>query len=259
MTEDPAPPQQPDASRTHLPLSEQRLLALAHEPGGTSPHLLILYALAVGLNAQRIVDIGLGRSTGALRAAAARTGGTVATCDCDRARFGHLLAEQDRNWSLHLEPSLAFLRRLEPPLDLVFHDGAHDYTRVRADLEAIMPKMRTFGLVCVHDTQQPDLGADMLGAVRDGIRGVLVSVTNLPFSAGMALIRVEQGHHPPISPRTGTLPDGRPETLPRPYPTRFVGSWWRGGGIPSLWRRRAGYLRARLQVLIGRPNPFDNP
>jgi hypothetical protein len=231
----------------HLPVDDAQLLALSRETGGTSGHLLILHALAVGLDARTIVELGLGRTTGVLRAAAIRTGGVLHSCDWDRTRYTHLLSEQDEHWTLALEPSTAFLSALAPPFDLVVHDGAHDYARVRQDLEMILPRMRTFGIVCVHDTQQPDLFADMLGAIRDATRTLPVSVTNLPFSAGLAIIRVEKGRFPAVTPATGVLSDGRAETALFPYPTSFAGSMRTGSAIPAIWRRRAGYLRARLR------------
>lgn len=238
----------------HLPVDDARLLALSRESEGTSKHLLILYALAIGLNARTIVELGLGRSTGVLRAAAIRTGGVLHSCDWDQTRFAHLLSEQDEHWTLALEPSAAFLPKLSPPFDLVLHDGAHDYSRVRRDLEMILPMMRTFGLVCVHDTQQPDLYADMLGAIRDATRATSVSVTNLPFGAGLGIIRVEKSRFPAVIPASGVLPDGRAETVPYPYPTSFAGSWRKGGTIPAIWRRRAGFLRAWLRRLAHGPD-----
>lgn len=235
----------------HEPVVDAALLSLVKTNRGTAGHLLALYAFALGLRAQRIVELGLGMTTGVLRAAAKLTGGILTSCDWDRTRFAHLLAEQDDHWRLVLEPSDSFLPSLQPPLDLVVHDGAHDYSRVRADLEAILPKMRTFGLVCVHDTQQPDLYRDMLGAIRDATRRFPTSVVHLPFAAGLAVIRVEKGLYPAISPASGDLPDGRCETFLYPYPTRFSGSRTNGGYIPSIWKRRAGYLRARLRRLGG--------
>ena len=200
-------------------LSREDLFARFDRAEGTSKHLLILYSLAIGLQAKTIVEFGLGQTTGALRAAALQTGATVHTCDFDRKRFEHILEEQDEHWRLYLEPSTSFLQKVPEPVDLAMHDGAHDYLNVRRDLEALIPKMRRFGLVCVHDTQQPDLRRDMLAAIRDACRAFSVSLTNLPFNAGMAIIRVESSAHPAISPATGMLPDGRPETRPFEFPT----------------------------------------
>lgn len=193
-------------------LSPEQLWRVFDLPDGTSKHLLILYSLVVGTNAQTILELGLGRTTGALRAAAHATGGVVHTCDFDERRFSVLRDRQDRSWRLFLEPSDRFLARFPGPVDFVMHDGAHDFNHILEDLNAIMPKMRKFGLVCVHDTQEPDLYRDMLGALVEVSRRYPVSVVNLPFACGLALIRVEESVHPAVAPFAGLLPDGRSDT-----------------------------------------------
>ena len=194
------------------PLSPERFWQVFQLPDGTSKHLLILYSLAVGTNAKVILEFGLGRTTGALRAAARCTGGVVSTCDFDKRRFAGLLELQDAQWQLFLEPSQRFMKRFPGPIDFVMHDGAHDFDNVLADLDSIIPKMRKFGLVCVHDTQEPDLYRDMLGALTEISRRYAVSMVNLPFASGMAIIRVEEGLEPAVTPLAGLLPDGRSDT-----------------------------------------------
>jgi predicted O-methyltransferase YrrM len=203
----------------YRPFSQEELFARFHANDSSSKHLLVLYSLVVGLNAKVIVDFGLGQTTGAIRTAAAVTGGTVHTCDFDKRRFEPILAEQDDRWRLYLEPSSAVIPKVPAPIDFVMHDGAHDYTNVKQDLEGLLPKMRKFGIICVHDTQQPDLSREMLAAIGDASANFAVSITNLPFSAGMAIIRVEESAHPAISPSSGVMPDGRSETAPATFAT----------------------------------------
>jgi hypothetical protein len=208
-----------DPSDYYYTLSREELFSRFDTSSSGSKHLLILYSMVVGLNAKVIAEIGLGQTTGTLRAAAAVTGATVHTCDFDKRRYEHLLTKQDDRWKLYLEPSTAFIPRLPAPLDFVMHDGAHDYFNVKRDLQLLIPKMRKFGIICVHDTQETDLYREMLAAVKDGVAGCSVSVTNLPFSCGLAIIRVESSRHPAIVPSTGSLPDGRADTLLAEFPT----------------------------------------
>lgn len=196
----------------YRPLSREQLFTKFHASEGTSKHLLILYSLVIGLRAKVVVELGLGQSTGALRAAGDEIGATLYTCDFDRRRFEPILAEQDERWKLYLEPSSSFLAKVPEPIDLVMHDGAHDYVNVRRDLETILPKMRKFGIICLHDTQQFELASAMLAAISDATAASAVSITNLPFNAGLAIIRVESSPHPPISPASGTVGHGRVET-----------------------------------------------
>jgi hypothetical protein len=211
----------------------------------TSKHLLIIYSLAVGLKARVIVDLGIGSTTRALRAAASRTGGVVMSVDCDVERFSPLLSQQDEHWRLYLGPSKAFLRSLVHPIDLVVHDAAHDYFQVKLDLELILPRMKKFGLICIHDTQQADLRLDMLAAIRDATKTHEVSITNLPFKAGLALIRVEEAMHAAITPTGTPFRDGRFDTILTSFP--------RPANNPGLkasdasWKR---WVRWRLRKVI---------
>ncbi len=205
-----------DARELCRPLSRDDLFDAFELPYSTSKHLLILYSLVVGLRAKVIVDLGLGMTTGAIRGAAQKTGGVVYTCDSDRRRFEELLNQQDEHWRLHLELSETFIPKVPHPIDFVMHDGSHIYQNVRRDLELLLPRMRRFGLICVHDTQQPDLCHDMLGAIRDATAQARVSVTNLPFGAGLAVIRVEESVYPSIDPEATMMNDGRSDTLLTP-------------------------------------------
>jgi hypothetical protein len=201
------------------PFSRDEILAHFDRETSVSKHLLILYSMVIGLNAKVIVEFGLGQTTRTLRAAALVSGGILHTCDFDRRRFSGALAEQDEHWRLYLEPSKSFIPKIQPPIDFALHDGAHDYWGVRSDLEALIPRMRKFGIICVHDTQQTDLHRHVLPALRDATRNASVSLTNLPFCAGLAIIRIEASEHPAISPSISLLSDGRPETCLVEFPT----------------------------------------
>src|SRR3954468_6122248 len=95
-----------------------------HSPGR---HLLTVYSAVVGLQAQRVGEIGIGSTTRALRAALGTTGGHLWSCDGDVDRFSDLLSQQDDQWTLTLSRSEDFLQEFDGPLDLFMHDGAHDY------------------------------------------------------------------------------------------------------------------------------------
>lgn len=126
--------------------------AFTAKEGSINKHLLTLYSLAVGVNAQRAVELGIGNSTRALRAAVQFTGGKLWSCDIDRKRFAGWIERRDGHWSLQLCPSTEFLRSLEPPFDFALHDAAHDYWQVAEDLRILLPLMRRYALVCIHDT-----------------------------------------------------------------------------------------------------------
>ena len=200
----------------------------------------------MGVNAKKIVDLGIGSTTRSMRFAAQTTGGVCYSCDVDAARFSGLLGQQDEHWKLFLGPSEKFVAQLEGPLDFVMHDAAHDYYQVKMDLEAIIPKMKRFGLICVHDTQQTDLSHDMLAAIKDVLRGKAVSMVNLPFSSGLAIIRIEESSLAEIAPSSGLLPDGRIETAPVACAMQVVEGANYGKADTSL--RRWLHWRARKVI-----------
>jgi hypothetical protein len=204
------------------PYTEQQLFGHFHKGDGFGRHLLILYSLAVGLKAQCILDLGLGSTTRALRLAAKDTGGVVYSCDCDIARFSSLTAQLDASWKLFLGPSEKFISSITQPIDLVCHDAAHDYLQVKLDLSLLLPKMRKFGIICVHDTQQCDLAGEMLTAVRESLEGRKFSVVTIPFNCGLTIIRIEEGILPEIKPSGTRLDDGRLDTCLREFPVEFA-------------------------------------
>ncbi len=228
------------------PYGEKEIFSAFHESKSFSKHLLTIYSLAVGVNAKKIVDLGIGTTTRALRFAAQTTGGVCYSCDVDTARFTSLLEQQDQHWKFFLGASEKFFAQLDGPYDFVLHDAAHDYYQVKMDLEAIIPKMKRFGLICLHDTQQTELSHDMLAAIKDALRGKAVSMVNLPFSSGLAIIRIEESSLPEIVPSSGLLPDGRIETVPVACAMQVVEGADYGKADTSL--RRWLHWRARKVI-----------
>lgn len=208
--------------------------------GSINKHLLLLYSLAVGVNAQRAIELGVGNSTRALRAAMQFTNGKLWSCDADRDRFaGH--ADADEHWSLALCTSREFLPSLEPPFDFALHDGAHTYFDVVADLRALLPLMRRYALVCIHDVQHSLLGEQMSHAVMDGVRGHPVSYVHLPFGFGMTVLRVEESAHASIS--TPWTKDTDTFTVCIPNPMIPASA-----AVPHFYR----YLPGRLKQAVHR-------
>jgi len=203
------------------PYTDEQLIADFRSGLGFARHLLTIYVLSVGIHAQCMVDLGIGSTTRALRLAAKETGGVVLSCDVDANRFSELIPQQDSSWRLFLGPSEKFISMIDEPIDLVCHDAAHDYYQVKLDLSLLLRKMRKYGLICIHDTQQPDLSGEMLAAIRASLEGHKFSLVTIPFNCGLTIIRVEEGLLPEIQPLGSKLPDGRFDTSLREFSLRF--------------------------------------
>lgn len=200
--------------------SDCELLQHFRGGGSFSKHLLTIYGLAIGVNARFLVDIGIGATTRALLAAATVTRGRVYSCDFDRKRYADLLKlyPVSKQWRLSLTDSGSFIRQLPDGLDFVSHDGAHDPITVREDIAKLIPKVKQFGIITVHDTQHPQFGPG-LAQTLDGLsqRFPVTSIT-LPFSCGLTIMRIERSKWGSISP-AGMLKKGRKVTAPFPMRT----------------------------------------
>ncbi len=197
------------------PYTTQELFDAFSGGGSFAKHLLTLYSLAIGLNAKVIADIGIGSTTRALLKAADATKGRVYSCDSDKRRYGRLfeIYPKTKRWRLSLVNSLEFIKVLPDGIDLVCHDGAHDSASVKADLEAIVPKMKQFGLIVLHGTQHVDFRDELTAVVRDLSERFPLTAMTLPFSCGLTILRVERSDLGAIAP-AGPVKRGRVLTEP---------------------------------------------
>jgi len=230
------------------PYTDEQLMADFHLGIGFARHLLTIYALSVGINSRCIVDLGIGSTTRALRLAAKQTGGIVHSCDVDVNRFTELISQQESSWRLFLGASEKFITTLNEPVDFVCHDAAHDYYQVKMDLSLLLPKMRKYGLICIHDTQQPDLSGEMLTAIRDSLKEHKFSLVTIPFNCGLTIIRVEEGLLPEVQPLGSKLEDGRFDTSLREFPLQFPpeGTDLRQRGAAYWLARYFGWRKRKL-------------
>lgn len=185
-----------------VPYSQDDLFAMFAGNGSFSKHLLTVYSIAIGVNAKCMAEIGIGSSTRALLAACQVTGGRLYSCDSDKKRYSRLLQlfPRSKRWRLSLTDSWNFISQLPEAMDFVSHDGSHDAKIVLEDLTLIIPKMKKFGVVTLHDVQHPKFGPALIEAVKDVARKLPISFTILPYNCGLMVIRVEESKHQAITP-----------------------------------------------------------
>jgi len=198
---------------------------------GLAPHYAALWAMVHGLEAKRVFEFGAGGSTRVILDALPEDGVLISNSTdsrrgyCDRFGFTELPPPHGR-W-LHLQclsedvPAALFgFESLFPALDLVLHDGSHSRDVVFADLSWILPQVRQFGLVVVHDTQYQRCAEGMIAAVIHALvqveraHDMLFSHTTLPYGAGLTIIRVEKSKWPARQPMR--CKDGDPSGWTRP-------------------------------------------
>jgi hypothetical protein len=150
-----------------------------------------------------------------IRAAAALTGGTEYSCDYASDRLAHLVDLQTDTWKFFLGSSTDYFTWMPQSVafDFCMHDAAHRYEPVLNDLRQIIPYMKRFGIVCIHDTQQLELGREMSQAVLDAAKEFPVRHVTLPYGCGLSIIRVEESANAPVE-VAGRLEDGKLDTIP---------------------------------------------
>jgi predicted O-methyltransferase YrrM len=156
-------------------------------------HYWALFSLAYGLQAQLVFEFGVGGSTGVLLAALELTGGRLISCDTEPleslcGRIAHLRkAASPARWTFRNMDSSAALRSLHTEaFELVLHDGSHEAEQVEQDIAGILPRLKRFGILLVHDVEQFALGPQVRRGLTAGIRRsrLRVSMTSLPYSDG---------------------------------------------------------------------------
>jgi predicted O-methyltransferase YrrM len=112
----------------------------------------VLYGLAVGQNATRILEVGVrfGGSTRAFLLAARRTGGRVWSIDVeDRSAF--VPSDLKRWWTHLVGKSVDVARSWTEEIDLLFLDGEHNYETVTNELATLGGRVRSGGLIVLDD------------------------------------------------------------------------------------------------------------
>lgn len=87
--------------------------------------------------------------------------------------FRNHVRQFDRRIIAHREPSVQAADKFTGAIDLLFIDGGHDYGSVRADLEAWLRRLRTDGILALHDY-------DWAEGVRRAVRELVVARQSEP-------------------------------------------------------------------------------
>jgi len=152
---------------------------------------LVLYTLALGVQAQVVYEWGVGYSTLALLRAVQSTGGWVVSCDIDadkailvrdaapdaldRWDFRHMSSEE--LWAIAWDVAAM--------AELIYIDGCHSLSCVLWEVEHYWPLLKPDGMMVLHDTRD---WPDGPGAVFQLLREGGLEVLELPFSCGMGVI-----------------------------------------------------------------------
>ena len=156
----------------------------------TSKHLFILYALAVGLKAKAICEIGAGRSSFALLLAAKHNSGHLTMCD--RYDYTELFTDEEKKYVTYLNKQAdVFWNEADTGLDFIFMDylstRKRDTNSCYKEIKKAYKMLKQGGMIAIHDVCEDKYNAGSgLNLFRDK-RGV--EVLKVPFCYGLGLIR----------------------------------------------------------------------
>ena len=150
------------------PNSYQYLLSkVRHGTGNSDKHLLTMFALAVSINAKRILELGVrkGNTTLPFLLAAKETGGMVYSVDLDPTVFS---CPNDLKiyWDFFQSDAIQWLKdRSDAKYDLIYIDDWHSYAHVKQELEMLESMISPSGLILLHDLMysnaQPDYRSNL--------------------------------------------------------------------------------------------------
>jgi predicted O-methyltransferase YrrM len=120
----------------------------------TSKHLLTLYAIARGMHARNILEIGFGRSSFVLARAAAENGGQLITCDCKD--FSSLLSPEEQKVTQYIHGRSGDLwKELDVGIDFAFldyfSDEALSQSFCTSEIRQCLRWVKTNGVIALHD------------------------------------------------------------------------------------------------------------
>jgi predicted O-methyltransferase YrrM len=122
--------------------------------GDSDQHVLTLYAIAVGMKAKRILELGVrnGDSTRPLLLAAHKNDGHLVSVDIQPTCYKPPY-ELQTNWTFIQSDALSFLKNDNPlePYDLIFVDDWHAYSHVKQELEELDRLVSPRTVILIHD------------------------------------------------------------------------------------------------------------
>lgn len=176
-------------------VSNQTMFKWMNDRFSTSRHLSVLYAVASGLKANTIAEVGFGRSSFLFSRTAYESGGKFYTVD--QRDFSYLLSSEEKKVT-HFINGLSHdlwsrLKSEKRKCDFAFLDyfGEPKYDRdfCEKELQACFECMEESGIVCIHDTytqRNPITHCLKEIAQSHGYRFVV-----LPYNYGLAILHRE--------------------------------------------------------------------
>lgn len=174
-------------------------LVASHEDGCTEPWVAqLVSALLVASGAKTVLETGGFRGTTSAwlaLALASMGGGDLIVCEIDKERAGAIslrlrdLPIRDVYGDVRCADVLEVIASLEnEALDFVWLDDDHSWPHVQAEILALWPKMKSGGLIVLHDV----FGSTDLKKIVKQYHGYSIDLPRLGPAGGIGIIQVDR-------------------------------------------------------------------
>jgi predicted O-methyltransferase YrrM len=176
----------------HLPDLSPLANVMGGSPTSMFGHALFMYNLAWQMNAQTIVEIGVGPgdSTSIFLLALRETGGKLVSIDIERQPGAEARVDalgMRSQWEFIQKPSQDVGRAWDPTrkIDILLIDGLHTYNQIALEMRLFRPHMNRSGYILFHDSHNIRGVRKFIGRIRWRYGGV-----QFPWSNGLYVIRM---------------------------------------------------------------------
>jgi predicted O-methyltransferase YrrM len=164
---------------------------------GFNRHYGFLFGLVRGMRPRIVLELGCGLSTIVILEALSRYGGHLTTLDMrpieETGNTREDIEKYKDQWNYIQGDSQKSLAALSTTgLDLVLHDGSHEWRTVMKDIWKVAPRIKKNGILLVHDTMHPNLGRGIRMAVRLGLLVTPHTKVTLPYGYGLTIVRIKK-------------------------------------------------------------------
>lgn len=171
-------------------ISNDVIMKWFNDEYSTSKHLLTLYAIARGLKAKKILEVGFGRSTPVLARAAMENNGKLLSCDWDN--FSYVLTKKEKKVVDFYFGEVGKIWEKDEGYDMAFLDyfskPGKKIPYLISEVESCINKIKKNGIIVVHDVFMDKFrigsALDQLVKDRDDLEYVV-----MPFNYGLGVFR----------------------------------------------------------------------
>ncbi len=156
---------------------------------GLDKHYNLIASLVEGLEVKNAFEFGAGHSTTVILDTL-KEGSLIS---CDTRSLERLALPERPNWTFkNMTSSEALDMLTDETFEFILHDGSHDRTIVKQDLERVLGRLKKNGIIAVHDTDEEwtHTAWKLESAVKETMSYIHHQMVTLPYGHGMTIVKL---------------------------------------------------------------------